>query len=114
MIDCSIIIGMIKAVYNFFQEKKVEQERIEIKDYVQESRKCIDSLREYMEIGIQELAGMMLNDLRTKDRMKLRYIVQELIRKGEVELAEELNFLLDDNFKLSNESFYILKGYFGC
>jgi regulator of replication initiation timing len=114
MIECSIIVGIIKAVYNFFQEKKAEQERMEIKHYMQESRRSIDGLREYMEIGIHELAEMMLNDLRTKDRMELRYIVQELIQKGEIDLAEELNRLLDNNFRLSNESFYILKGYFGC
>lgn len=53
----------------------------------------------------------IINDLQTKDKQVLKDIQQELIQKGQLDLAEKINTLLSDNFKVSSESFIILKAY---
>ena len=50
-----------------------------------------------------------INDLQTKDQQLLKGIQQELIQKGQLDLAEKINTLLNGEFKVSPESFIILK-----
>ncbi|AJQ27528.1 hypothetical protein [Pelosinus fermentans] len=52
-----------------------------------------------------------INDLQTQDQQLLKSIQQELIQKGQLELAEKINAILSDEFKVSPESFVILKSY---
>ena len=52
-----------------------------------------------------------INDLQTQDQKLLKSIQQELIQKGQLELAEKINTILSDEFKVSPESFVILKSY---
>ena len=52
-----------------------------------------------------------INDLQTQDQQLLKSIQQELIQKGQLELAEKINTILSDEFKVSPESFVILKSY---
>jgi len=107
------IYTVIKAVCDYFQEQKNQERLEETKGYIYESKEYMNEIRDYMKISTQELACKMLDDLRTKDRDKIRSMVQELIRKGEFDLAYDLNRLLGENFRLSEESFSILKGYLG-
>ena len=51
----------------------------------------MNEIRDYMKMSTQELAYNMLDDLRTKDRDKIRIMVQEFIYKGEFELAYDMN-----------------------
>lgn len=106
------IYTVIKAVCDYFQEQKNQERFQETKSYICESKECMNEIRDYMKISTQELAYKMLDDLRTKDRDKIKSMVQELIYKGEFDLAYDLNRLLNKDFRLQDESFYLLKGYF--
>lgn len=50
-----------------------------------------------------------INDLQTKDKLLLKDIQRSLIHKGELELAEKMNCMLSNDFKVSPEAFIILK-----
>jgi hypothetical protein len=50
-----------------------------------------------------------INDLQTKDKQLLKDIQQKLIHKGELALAEKMNSILSDEFKISPEAFIMLK-----
>jgi hypothetical protein len=52
-----------------------------------------------------------INDLQTQDQQLLKVIQQELIQKGQLDLAEKMNIILSDKFKISSASFIILKAY---
>jgi len=52
-----------------------------------------------------------INDLQTQDQQLLKGIQQELIQKGQLDLAEKMNTVLSENCKISTESFVILKSY---
>ncbi len=52
-----------------------------------------------------------INDLQTQDQQLLKDIQQELIQKGQLDLAERINTILSNNLKVSPESFIILKSY---
>ena len=106
------IYTIIKAVCDYFREQKNQEHFQETKGYVYESKACMNEIRDYMKMSTQELAYNLLDDLRTTDREKIRIMVHEFIYKGEFELAYDLNRLLNKDISLSDESFYILKGYF--
>lgn len=109
-----IIYTIVKAVCDYFQEQKKEERFREIKDYIYESKICMDKIRDCMEMSAQELACKMLDDLRTEDREIITIMVFKLIQEGNFALAKDLNRLLGQDFRLSDESLYILKGYFSC
>ena len=52
-----------------------------------------------------------INDLQTRDQLLIKDIQQELIQKGQLDLAEKVNNILCDKFQVSPESFIILKSY---
>ena len=109
-----IIYTIVKAVCDYFQEQKKEERFREIRDYIYESKICMDKIRDCMEMSAQELAYKMLDDLRTEDREIITIMVYKLIQEGNFALAKDLNRLLGQDFRLSDESLYILKGYFSC
>lgn len=57
----------------------------------------------------KERMDAAINDLQTQDQQLLKGIQQELIQKGQLDLAEKMNSLLNGEFKVSPASFIILK-----
>jgi len=57
----------------------------------------------------EERMNAVVNDLQTQDQQLLKSIQQELIQIGQLDLAEDMNDLLNGEFKVSSESFIILQ-----
>lgn len=77
------------------------------KDYGPYSSNCIAK----NEMEFQEQKAFVERTINTPDNDELLRIQRNLIHKGEVEAAEDINKLIDEKARLSEESFILLKSY---
>ncbi|SEP45174.1 hypothetical protein SAMN04490178_13434 [Propionispora vibrioides] len=113
MFEYSFAFEIIKGVCDYIREKKCQRKMERMESYMAESRNCMIELRRYMEMNSLELGYSLLCDLQTREREKLRDLRQKLIHLGELELAEEVNYLIEEDCRLPENSFVILRSYLG-
>ena len=92
------VMGILASIYGFWQSYKSQEELVGILESIPHKTK-------------EEFVKENLVNLATGKTAQLLTIRQSLIHIGEIALAEQINEIIDGEFKLSKESFYILKSY---
>ena len=95
----SIIISVLIAAFAYFDGLKTKKQLLIAINSIEIQRKY----QEWISAGIK--------DFQTKDKKLLKSIQQELIQKGQVDLARKMNDIIDDEYKISQESFILLESY---